>query len=214
MGQADVSIQFAGFYISGDNGRTWRDSSLGLGNDGIFSLSMHPNNHNVLFAGTYNGVAKSVDGGHTWELKNNGMPPEQWPYTVAIDKENPGIMYTTTKNGQNKGFCHRNDFCGVVMKSTDSGETWFEIMNGLDRKNEFYTLIIYPGNHNMLFLSTNRGFYISKDSGNSWHEANDVLPSVMNQVRDNVAQNLALTADNRYILLSIVGYGVWKAKLF
>jgi photosystem II stability/assembly factor-like uncharacterized protein len=146
-------------------------------------------------------------------MKSNGMPSEQWPYTVDIDSDDPNIMYVSTKNGQNKGFCHRNDFCGVVMKSTDGGESWFRIMEGLDEKSEFYTLIIYPQNHNILFLSTNKGFFISRDAGDSWQRATSGLPETENQVRDNVAQNLAITPDSRYLLLGVVGYGVWKADL-
>ncbi len=203
----------SGFFISEDNGHTWKDSSLRLGNDGMFSLSMHPHNHDILFAGTYNGIVKSVDRGRTWEMISTGMPSEQWPYTVAIDDNNTNIMYTSTKNGQNKGFCHRNDFCGVVMKSTDGGENWFRIMNGLDDRSEFYTLIIYPPDHNVLFLSTNNGVYISRDAGNSWKSIDSGLPSTNNQVRDNVADNLALTPDNRYLILGLAEYGVWKADL-
>lgn len=203
----------SGFFISEDGGHNWVDSSLGLGNDGMFSLTMHPHNHDILYAGTYNGVFKSMDGGHTWEMKSNGMPSEQWPYTIAIDDNEPNIMYASTKNGQNKGFCHRNSFCGIVMKSTDGGESWFQIMNGLDEKSEFYTLLIYPLNHDILFLSTNRGVYISRDAGNTWQAANSGLPNTHNQVRDNVAQNLTLTADHKYLILGLVNYGIWKADL-
>jgi photosystem II stability/assembly factor-like uncharacterized protein/predicted secreted protein len=203
----------SGFFISEDNGHTWNASNLGIGNDGMFSLSMHPYNRNILFAGTYNGVVKSVDGGKTWEMKSNGMPLEQWPYTVAIDDINLNIMYVSTKNGQNKGFCHRNEFCGVVMKSTDGGESWFKIMNGLDDKSEFYTLLIYPLDHNILFLSTSNGVYLSNDAGNSWEAINNGLPVTRNQVRDNVADNLALTPDNKNLILGLVNYGVWKADL-
>ena len=207
----------SGFFISEDNGHTWRDSSLGLGNDGMFSLSMHPHNHSILFAGTYNGVVKSLNKGRTWEMISNGMPPEQWPYTVAIDSDNPDIMYTSTKNGQNKGFCDRNEFCGIVMKTTDGGENWFRIMNGLYGRSEFYTLLIYPPNHDILFLSTNQGVYMSRDAGASWKIINSGLPgeelTVDNQVRDNVADNLALTPDNRYLVFGLTEYGVWKADL-
>jgi len=159
------------------------------------------------------GSQNLVDGGHTWEMTSNNMPPEQWPYTVAIDDSDPNIMYVSTKNGQNKGFCHRNDFCGVVMKSIDGGESWFKIMNGLDDRSEFYTLLIYPLNHDILLLSTNRGVYISRNAGDSWQAANTGLPSTDNQVRDNVAENLVLTADNRHLLLVVVIYGVLKADL-
>jgi len=203
----------SGFFISEDSGRTWKDSSLCLGNDGMFSLTMHPHDPNIIWAGTYNGVAKSVDGGKTWKLKSNGMPPEQWPFTVAIDDDNPDIMYASTKNGQNKGFCHRNDFCGVVMKSTDGGENWFKIMNGLEEKCEFYNILIYPLNHNILFLSTSIGVYLSKDAGNSWEGINSGLPTTHNKARNNVAEYLAFTPDNRYLILSLSGYGVWKTDL-
>jgi photosystem II stability/assembly factor-like uncharacterized protein len=203
----------SGFFISDDNGHSWKDSSLGLGNDGIFSLTMDPYDQNVIWAGTYNGVAKSEDNGRTWELKDNGWPSEQWPFTVAIDEDNPNIMYASTKNGQNKGLAHRNSFLGVVMKSLDGGENWFKIMNGLDEKREFYSLLIYPPNHKVLFLSTSNGVYISRNSGVSWQGMNVGLSTTNNFVRDNVADNLVLTSDNSQLILGLQSHGVWKANL-
>ncbi len=203
----------SGFFISEDNGKTWKDSSLGLGNDGIFSLFVHPYNHSIIWAGTYNGVAKSIDKGKTWELKSKGMPAEQWPYVVVFDEDNPDIMYTTTKNGMNKAACEKNDFCGVVMKSTDGGENWFDIKEGLRSSSEFYNIIIYPENHDVLFLSSSHGVYLSTDAGDSWTPINNGLPASKNQVRDNVADNLALTPDHKYLILGLMGYGLWKADL-
>lgn len=203
----------SGFFISEDNGHTWRDSSLGLGNDGIFSLTMHPTNHSILFGGTYNGVVKSVDGGTTWTLKNKGMPEQQWPFMVTIDSDSSNVMYAVTKNGQNKGFCSRNQFCGVVVKSVDGGENWLKIMNGLDDRSEFYTLLILPAKHSVLFLSTNKGVFLSTDSGSNWQPMNEGLPTVENQVRDNVAENLAFTADHESLILGLFDHGFWKADI-
>lgn len=203
-----------GFFTSHDGGLSWRDSSAGLGNDGLFSLYVHPTDHDTLWAGSYNGVVKSENRGKTWEIKSKGFPSEQWTYTVAFDPQNPDVMYASTKNGQNKGFCDRNDnFCGVVMKSIDGGEQWFEIMDGLDPRSEFYVLLVHPVETNKLFLSTNKGVYMSKNAGGSWKPVNDGLPSTFNQVRDNVAENLAFTADYKYLLLTLVEHGIWKAEL-
>jgi PKD repeat protein len=203
----------SGFFVSEDSGHTWKDSSLGLGNDGIFSLTMHPNNTNIIWAGTYNGVAKSVDGGRTWKLKNNGMPPQQWPFCVVIDDHDTNVMYASTKNGQNKGLSFRNTFYGVVMKSVDGGENWFRIMEGLDNKSEFYEILIHPEHHNILFLSSSNGVHVSNDAGRSWQRLERGLPTTQNQARDNVAQNLALTADGRYLFLGLSQYGLWRADM-
>jgi PKD repeat protein len=202
-----------GFFISEDNGHTWKDSSLGLGNDGIFSLTMDPHDRNVIWAGTYNGVSKSADGGRTWILKSNGMPPQQWPFTVAIDEKDSNVMYASTKNGQNKGLAYRNSFYGVVMKSTDGGESWFKIMEGLSNRSEFYKVLIHPSYSNILFLSSSNGVYVSNDAGLTWQMINNGLATTYNQARDNVADNLALTSDGRYLLLGLSGYGLWKADV-
>jgi photosystem II stability/assembly factor-like uncharacterized protein len=202
-----------GFFISEDNGETWECSSLGLGNDGIFSLKMHPNNSDILFAGTYNGIWRSNDNGYTWFDTSTGMPGEQWPFCVAIDDENPLIMYTATKNGMNKGFMSRNTFGGVVMKSTDGGETWFPIMNGLKNMSEYYQIIIYPKDHEILFLSSTYGVFISQNGGDSWEPFNKGMPVEYFILRDNVAQNLQMTPDMNHLIFAITGYGVWKCDI-
>jgi photosystem II stability/assembly factor-like uncharacterized protein len=200
----------SGFFVSDDGGSSWRDSSVGLGSDGMFSVTQHPRDPNVLFAGTYNGIVTSTDGGATWAETSSGIPPEQWPYIVAIDDENPDVMYTATKNGENKGFCHRNEVCGVVMKSVDGGRTWQRIMDGLPDKSEFYVVLIYPQDHDVLFLSSSNGVFVSLDAGESWWPMDNGLPATRNEVRDNVADNLTLSADRHTLLLGLVGHGVWQ----
>jgi len=39
------------------------------------------------------------------------------------------------------------------------------------------------------------------------------LPYTTNWVRENVADNLALTADNKYLLFGLMDAGVWKLNL-
>jgi photosystem II stability/assembly factor-like uncharacterized protein len=202
-----------GFFISEDNGKSWRCSSLGLGNDGMFSLTQHPIDPGIIYAGTYNGIWKSTDRGHTWTDSSNGLPQEQWPFTVAIDDHNPDIMYTTTKNGQNKGFMDRNTFGGVVAKSIDGGKTWKKIMNGLQEMSEYYSLIIHPDNHVLLFISSSYGVYASMDAGESWHPMNNGIPIKIHELRDNVAENLKMTPDLDSLIFGVGQFGVWKAEI-
>ncbi len=203
----------SGLYVSTNGAKSWEDSSLGLGNDGPMSIAQDQNNSSILYAGTYNSIFKSVNYGKTWEHKSLGMPSEQWPFSIAIDKNNTNILYTATKNGQNKAHCNKNDFCGVVMKSINSSNSWEYIMNGLDNKSEFYNIIIHPKNENILFLSSNKGNYISYNSGELWKPLNTGLPTTNNQVRYNVANVLGITADNKYLVLSLMNHGLWKMDI-
>ncbi|MCP4612332.1 MAG: hypothetical protein GY845_26850 [Planctomycetes bacterium] len=202
-----------GFFVSNDDGNTWECSSLGLGNDGIFSLTMHPYNQELIFAGTYNGIWKTENRGKSWSQTSSGMPGEQWPFCVVIDDQEPSIMYTATKNGMNKGFISRNEFGGVVMKSIDGGENWFKIMDGLRTMSEYYQLIIHPDDHNILFVSSTFGVFISNDAGQLWEPFNEGLPVQEFYIRDNVAENLKITPDGRYLVFGITAHGVWRVDI-
>ncbi|MDJ0925052.1 MAG: hypothetical protein QNJ77_10860 [Acidimicrobiia bacterium] len=205
-----------GFFISNNGGSSWESSNIGMGNDGIFSLTVHPDDPNVILAGTYNGVMRSDDRGEHWRDMSNGMPPEQWPFSVVIDQEDTNVMYTATKNGQNKGFCERNhdNFCGTVMRSTDGGQNWSPITNGLPKQAEYYMLVIDPRDHRVLYVSSSRGVWVSPDQGESWTQMNNGLPELGEFfIRDNVAHNMELTTDGQALVLVVVGYGVYRAKL-
>ena len=128
-----------------------------------------------------------------------------------IDPDNPNTMFAASKNGENKGK-GRQGFNGVVVKSTDGGETWFEIMNGLERDREYYQLIMYPDNHDILFVSAWDGVYMTKNSGKSWESINYNLKVAIGAI-NNVANNLKLDASNRYLYLGTKGRGVYKADL-
>jgi photosystem II stability/assembly factor-like uncharacterized protein len=203
----------AGFFVSDDGGASWKSSQLGLGNDGMFSLTLDPADPDTIWGGTYNGLVKSVDGGKTWADSSKGMPKEQWPFSVAIDETDTNILYVVTKNGQNKGFCDRNEFCGVVMKSIDGGKNWTKIMAGLSEMSEYYCLVIHPLKPKTLFVNGTTGVYVSHDAGATWNPLVDGLPTSFNPVRDNVAQNLILSTDKKSLYLGLHGFGAWRLDL-
>ena len=204
-----------GFFVSEDGGQSWEASNIGIGNDGMFSLTIHPDDPGVLFAGTYNGILRSDDRGLSWTDTSTGMPAEQWPFSVVIDDENPEVMYTATKNGRNKGFCDRNadTFCGVVMRSEDGGEMWSSIADTLPTQAEYYMVVIDPRDHDVLYLSSSRGVYVSADRGDSWVLMNNGLPVEEFFIRDNVAHNMEITPDGKSLVLAVVDYGVWQTDL-
>jgi len=54
-----------GIYKSTDGGTRWKESNTGWTMDGVFCLVCHPENPEIVYSGTYNGVNKSTDFGDT-----------------------------------------------------------------------------------------------------------------------------------------------------
>ena len=94
----------------------------------------------------------------------------------------------------------------------NGGESWFEITDGLEPEhNEFYQIIIYPDNHDILFLSSqNEGVYVSIDAGEHWENINSELGNLKAAGCNNIAMNLVLDEENDILYLGTLGDGLWK----
>lgn len=208
-----------GIYMSNDGGENWKESNIGWTNDGVFSLICHPDNPEIVYAGTYNGVNRSLDFGKHWEMWDNGMPDEQWVFSIDFDPANPDIMYACSKNGENEGRGSEN-FHGTVVKSTDNGENWFEITSGLANENErpskeFYKIIVDHYNSDILYLACqDMGIYISYDAGNSWQLWNDGLENTLPGTNgNNVTNTLIISSDHSMLYFGTAGSGVWRRMI-
>lgn len=61
-------------FMSNDYGQTWKDISSNIPASPVNALVEDPENKNLLFVGTDNGLYASVDQGGSWQLFQNGMP--------------------------------------------------------------------------------------------------------------------------------------------
>ena len=120
-----------GLFITRNGGKTWTHV---LENVNVVSLIFHRNDPEILYAATAgesssDGIYRSTDGGSNWELlahfiKVTGLVQR----SVA-----PSDLYLGTY-GQG------------VMKSTDGGETWLEVNQGLkDKKVTSLADVDWPG---------------------------------------------------------------------
>ncbi len=155
-----------GIYKTEDGGATWREKNVGFTNDGIFYITFKPGEPDVIYAGTYNGVNRSTDGGEHWKRLDNGWPGEQWVFDIAFDPRDANVMYACSLNGQNKGK-GVDGFHGTVMKSTNGGELWTEIITGLPDQ-QFYSLEVNPRTPDTIYLAGELGVYRSTNGGMSW----------------------------------------------
>jgi hypothetical protein len=86
---------------------------------GVLALAIDPTNPTLLYAGTYEFIFKSTDGGSTWTAVYSTGYWFEPVNTLAVDAT--GTLYAGT------GDCHCFEGCGCrggVITSTDGGGTW------------------------------------------------------------------------------------------
>ena len=178
---------------------------------GVFSLVFHPDSTGIIYAGTYNGVNRSLDGGDHWEMWDEGWPDEQWVFSIDFDPRNPDVMYACSKNGENEG-TGREGFHGTVMKSLNGGATWFAITTGLNLNQEFYKIVVDPEVPDTVYLATQaEGVFVSRDGGALWLPWNMGLTNPTAGTNgNNVTNTMLLSADGRTLYFGSAGSGVFR----
>jgi photosystem II stability/assembly factor-like uncharacterized protein len=133
-----------GVYKTTDGGKTW--THLGLdATQHIGKIAVHPTNPDIVFVAAVGslyagnperGVFRSKDGGKTWEnvlFKNNDLGAIE----VVIDPTNPQVVYAGLWNTRRPPwfvYAPSNGPGGGIYKSTDGGNTWKQLTNGLPQE--------------------------------------------------------------------------------
>ncbi|GAG32407.1 unnamed protein product, partial [marine sediment metagenome] len=146
-------------YKSTDLGETWEPTGTpSISGGSPWALAVDPNNPNVIYVGThyYKGrFYKSMDGGNTWSIKANGLPPD-CPSSIVIDPRNSDVYVGLSEGG--------------VYKSTDGAESWNFSSQGMI--NTFIEgLAVDPTSSDTAFaVIKGDGHYLAKttNGGNSW----------------------------------------------
>jgi len=140
----------------------------------IFTIMESPHEKGVWWTGSDDGLINlTKDGGKNWE---NVTPPNapKWIMWNSIDPhpENPAGAYlagTLYKGG---------DFQPYLYKTTDFGQTWTKITNGIDNNHFTRVLRADPSRTGLLYAGTEYGMYMSFDDGASWKPFQLNLPQV------------------------------------
>ncbi len=173
-----------GIYKSEDGGKSW--NHMGLKNsEHIGMISIDPNNSNTVYVAAYGplwskggdrGIYKTTDGGKNWKQvlsisENTGCNE------VHIDPKHPNILYATAHQRRRHEWTYISGGPeSALYKSTDYGETWNKITNGLPSKDMGrMSLAISPVNTDYIYAiieatEDEKGFYRSTDRGASWEK--------------------------------------------
>ncbi len=134
-----------GLYYSTDSGNTWEQISFAdFQNTSVVPITVL--NNGVLLVTAYVGLYRSTDNGITWTNVSN--PPMKNNQYVTISS------FVTTADGDLFG-----NFNGSVYWSTDAGDTWKELNDGIE--NLLIRNLAVTQDGHLLATAAGNGLYIS-----------------------------------------------------
>ncbi len=141
----------------------------------IYSLAIDPTNSNIMYAATSEGVYKSTDAGANWTLKNTNIP-HGLTMRILINPSNTDILYVTIWALPGSPIWQ-----GGIYKSTNGGNTWAAINNGLPQvmgstsgfTTNYPNLLMDEQNPETLYIGNipytpDPGVYKTTDGGANW----------------------------------------------
>jgi len=193
------------YFVAAASGHIWKTTNDGITFKPVFDhygaysmgiVTMDPNNHNVVWAGTGernsqralgygNGVYKSVDGGSSW--KNMGLKNSRQIGSIVIDPRNSNIVFVGALGsvwgaGGDRG----------IFKTSDGGKTWKNVLH-ISKNTGVRDVIYDPRNPDIMYATAfqqrrhvftkigggpESAVYKSVDAGNTWYKIMKGLPKV------------------------------------
>ena len=134
-----------------------------------------PGDTSTIFVGTPDGGAwKSTNGGNSWIPLTDHIP-SLGVSDIAIDPNNPNIIYLATGDAKDAGM-YGNPYSYGILKTTNGGVTWSKTGLSLDITQgvTIPRIVISPVNSSVLlagvFGGNNRGIQKSTDGGVTWKQ--------------------------------------------
>lgn len=151
-----------GIWRSPDGGESWAQVRAGLwGESRVYGLTVHPEDPHVLYAGTDDGIYRSVDSGQHFERLEspmNGM--HVWK--IAVDPVEPQTLFAGTRPS-------------ALFRSRDGGQYWEQLEVELAKEcpavviPRVTALAVDPTNHNVIWAGIEvDGVRRSLDGGETW----------------------------------------------
>jgi photosystem II stability/assembly factor-like uncharacterized protein len=178
-----MTIHGDGVYKSTDGGDTWKHIGLERTRQ-ISAVRIHPQNPDVVYvaaqgspygANKERGIYRTTDGGKNWELvlhidENTGAS------SLSMDMANPRVLYAAF--WEHRRYPWIADSGGpnsAIYKSTDGGDTWTKLENGLPKFMGKIGVAVSPANPKRVWAiieAEDGGLFRSDDGGKSWRNIN------------------------------------------
>lgn len=172
-----------GVYKSTDAGKTWKKTGLDE-TQHISRIQIDPRNPDIVYVAAQGalygpnkerGIYKSTDGGKTW--KNILFVNERTGCAeLSMDMNNPRILYAAMwEHGRRPWQVISGGPGSGLYKSTDAGETWQKIEEGLPKELGKMAISVSRANPEKVYAliesdtqKEQGGLFVSSNSGHSW----------------------------------------------
>ena len=156
-------------YTKPDSNGYWRGE--GFETTCADTIAVDPSDSDIVYAGYWDiGLLKSIDGGRSFRKIEEGMKYKDNTFDIIVDPDNPNIVYASC------GWWEENS--GEIYKSSDYGETWSALNNGLpdaqvwslalDKRSPVQSRTLYAASYE-------NGIYKTVDGGKHWSAVNSGL---------------------------------------
>ena len=154
----------------------------------IFALAASRLKRGELWAGSDDGsIHLSRDDGKTWlNVSPKDLPEWTNISTIDVSPHDPGTAYVAANRHE------LDDQRPYVLKTTDYGQTWQHIENGVGPRDFPRVIREDTVRKGLLYLGTETGVYVSFNAGASWQSLRLNLPAV--PVHDLVVKDNDLVA--------------------
>jgi photosystem II stability/assembly factor-like uncharacterized protein len=172
-----------GVYKSIDGGKTWNHIGLDA-TQHIARIVIHPKNPEIVYVAAQGalhaptserGIYKSTNGGKSWN-RVHFVNELTGCSELSMDMSNPAVLYATMWEHQRKPWIVISGGEGSgVFKSTDSGETWKKIHEGLPEEKGKMAIAVSRSNPDKVYAliesdsqEEKGGLFVSVNGGKKW----------------------------------------------
>ena len=189
-----IAISTGGVYRTDDGGKSWEARNVGVRaqflpedqrypefGQCVHKIVSHPSKPERLFLQNHWGLYRSDDGANSWIDIANGVPSD-FGFALEIDHNDAKTAYIIPLESDE--FRCTPEAKLRVYKTSDAGDSWRPLTNGLPQENAFETVLRdgMAGDTQQpmgIYFGTRNGkLFGSNDAGNSWYAIEKGLPQV------------------------------------
>jgi hypothetical protein len=160
-----AGTQGGGVLRSDDGGLSW--SSIGLAGLVVKALSVSPAAPGLVYAGTKPPrLFRSADRGRSWSECEAFARMRRWWWWQPAEKPHTPYVSTLAASPTEPGVVVAGIEAAKLLRSTDSGESWTRVHQGVAA--DAHELAFHPGDGRHAYLAAGFGTSVSEDGGATW----------------------------------------------